>query len=91
MADRLEQHTANRRLAKAAVQCSADTFVVNQTLVFRIKFCGKNRQLLVAAHRFSLHVPLRQPVTAIAFIASVPRLKKLNDRIHYFRLPLQAC
>ena len=26
----------NRRLAKVAVQCSAETFVVNQTLVLRI-------------------------------------------------------
>jgi hypothetical protein len=26
----------NRRLAKVAVQCSADTFVVNQSLVLRI-------------------------------------------------------
>jgi hypothetical protein len=76
MAERLEQHTANRRLAKVTLQCSADTFMVNQSLVLRIKFCGKNRQLLVAANRFNLHVPLRPPVTAIAFIASVPRLKK---------------
>ncbi len=37
---------------KLAVQYSADTFVVNQTLVFRIKFCGENRQLLVAAKRY---------------------------------------
>jgi hypothetical protein len=32
-------------LAKVAAQCSADTFVVNQTLVFRINICGKNRCL----------------------------------------------
>ena len=32
-------------LAKVAVQCSADTFVVNQTLVLRINFCGENRHL----------------------------------------------
>jgi hypothetical protein len=30
-------------LAKVAVQCSADTFVVNQTLVLRINICGENR------------------------------------------------
>ena len=40
---------------KLAVQCSADTFVVNQNLVLRINpDCyrdGKNRQLLVAANR----------------------------------------
>ena len=41
----------NRRLAKVAVQCFADTFVVNQTLVLRINICGVNRQLLVAAKR----------------------------------------
>jgi hypothetical protein len=43
--------TANRRLAKVAVQFSADSFVVNQTLVLRINICGKNRQLLIAANR----------------------------------------
>jgi len=38
---------------KLAVQYSADTFVVNQTLVLRINICGKNRQLLVAAKRYA--------------------------------------
>jgi len=38
---------------KLAAQFSADTFVVNQTLVLRIKFCGENRQLLVAAKRYA--------------------------------------
>ncbi|REG78411.1 hypothetical protein C8N25_13414 [Algoriphagus antarcticus] len=46
-----EQRTANSTYKKLAVQCSADTFVVNQTLVLRINICGKNRQLLVAANR----------------------------------------
>ncbi len=46
-----EARTANTGLAKVAVQCSADTFVVNQSLVLRINICGKNRQLLVAANR----------------------------------------
>jgi len=41
----------NSTYNKLAVQYSADTFVVNQSLVLRIKFCGKNRQLLVAANR----------------------------------------
>ncbi len=31
----------NTGLAKVAVQCSADSFVVNQTLVLRINICGK--------------------------------------------------
>ncbi len=41
----------NRRLAKVAVQCSADTFVVNQTLVLRINICGENRHLRQAPKR----------------------------------------
>ena len=41
----------NRTYKKLAVQCSADTFVVNQSLVLRINICGKNRQLLIAANR----------------------------------------
>jgi len=42
----------NSGLAKVAVHCSADTFVVNQPFVLRMNFCGKNRQLLVAAKRY---------------------------------------
>jgi len=44
---------ANSTYKKLAVQYSADTFVVNQTLVLRINICGKNRQLLVAANRYA--------------------------------------
>jgi len=43
---------ANSGLAKVAVQCSADTFVVNQTLVLRINICGKIRHLRQAANRY---------------------------------------
>ena len=43
------QHSYNSGLAKVAVQCSADTFVVNQTLVLRINICGKNCHLHQAA------------------------------------------
>jgi hypothetical protein len=42
----------NTGLAKVAVQCSADTFVINQTLVLRINICGENRQLLKPAKRY---------------------------------------
>ncbi len=42
---------ANSGLAKVAVQFSADTFVVNQSLVLRINICGKNRHLRQAAKR----------------------------------------
>ena len=41
----------NRRLAKVAVQCSAETFMVNQSLVLRIKICGENRHLRQAPKR----------------------------------------
>jgi hypothetical protein len=43
--------TANTGLAKVAVQFSADTFVVNQTLVLRINICGENRHLRQARKR----------------------------------------
>ena len=41
-------------LAKVAVQCSADTFVVYQSLVLRINICGENRHLRKAANHKSL-------------------------------------
>jgi hypothetical protein len=41
----------NTGLAKVAVQCSADTFVVNQSSVLRIKFSGENRHLRQARNR----------------------------------------
>lgn len=43
--------TANTGLAKVAVQCSEDTFVVNQSLILRINICGKNRHLRQARNR----------------------------------------
>ena len=47
-----DRNTAgNRRLAKVAVQCSADTFVVNQSLVLRINIYGENRHLRQAPDR----------------------------------------
>jgi hypothetical protein len=41
----------NTGLAKVAVQCSADSFVVNQSLVLRIKICAENRHLRQAPKR----------------------------------------
>ncbi len=41
----------NSGLAKVAVQCSADTLVVNQKLVLRINICGENRHLRQARKR----------------------------------------
>jgi hypothetical protein len=37
---------------KGGVSCSKDSFVVNQTLFFQIKFCGKSPALRVAAKRY---------------------------------------
>ena len=45
VAEKDKTPAGNRRLAKVAVQCSAGTFVVNQTLVLRINICGENRHL----------------------------------------------
>ena len=45
----------NSGLAKVAVQCSADTFVVNQSLVLRFNICGKNRHLRQAAKPLLLY------------------------------------
>ena len=47
---------ANNTYKKLAVQCSADTFVVNQKIGFSASIPyvrdGENRQLLVAAKRY---------------------------------------
>jgi predicted Abi (CAAX) family protease len=43
----------NSGLAKVAVQCSADTFVVNQSLVLRLNICGENRHLRQARKRYT--------------------------------------
>jgi hypothetical protein len=49
-----EERTPNTGLAKVAVPCSADTFVVNQSLVLRINICGENRHLHQARNRVPL-------------------------------------
>jgi hypothetical protein len=38
-------------MAKVAVQCSADKFVVNQTLVLRNYISAESRKLFIAAER----------------------------------------
>ena len=47
--DRQGTPAYNTGLAKVAVQCSADTFVVNQSLVLRINISGKNPAYLKSA------------------------------------------
>jgi hypothetical protein len=42
----------NSTYPKGGVSCSKESFVVNQTLVFQIKFGGKSPALRVAANRY---------------------------------------
>jgi hypothetical protein len=49
MADR--RAADNTGFAKVAVHCSADAFVVNQSLVLRINICGENLPLRKAKNR----------------------------------------
>jgi hypothetical protein len=42
----------NSTYPKGGVSCSKDSFVVNQTSVFQINFCGKSPALRVAANRY---------------------------------------
>ena len=46
-----ESRTHNSTYPKGGISCFKDSFVVNQTLVFQIKFCSKSPALLVAAKR----------------------------------------
>jgi len=42
----------NSTYPKGGVSCSKDSLVVNGSLVFQIKFCGKSPALRVAAKRY---------------------------------------
>ncbi len=53
LTDEEEHRTDNSGFAKKRVQCSADTFVVNQNLVLRINICGENRHLRQARKRYA--------------------------------------
>ena len=52
MDDRKEQRRHNSTYPKGGVSCSKASFVVNQTLVFQIKFCSASPALRVAAKRY---------------------------------------
>ena len=52
----------NSTYSKGGVSCSNDSFVVNQTLVFHIKFCSKSPAFRVAAKRFQ---QCRRPLNPI--------------------------
>ncbi len=47
-----EARPHNSSYPKGGVSYSKDSFVVNQALVFQIKFCGKSPALRVAAKRY---------------------------------------
>jgi len=42
----------NRTYPKGGVSCFKDSFLVNGSLVFQIKFCGKSPALWGAANRY---------------------------------------
>jgi len=44
--------TDNSTYPKGGVSCSKDSFVVNQRLVFQIKFCSKSPAFRLAAKRY---------------------------------------
>jgi len=48
-----EARRHNSTYPKGGVSCSKDSFVVNESLVFQIKFSGKSPALRVAAKRYS--------------------------------------
>jgi hypothetical protein len=48
----MKMPAANSTYKKLAVQCSAETFIVNENLALRNYICGEGRQLLVAANRY---------------------------------------
>jgi len=62
---------AKTGLAKVAVQCSADSFVVNQTLVLRINICGENRHLRQARKRYAQFTPVFNMVRSKLNIESI--------------------
>ena len=65
--DRERSTGYNMGLAKVAVQCSADTFVVNQSLVLRINICGENRHLRQARKPFQQpSIPALRPIPVAA-------------------------
>jgi hypothetical protein len=60
-ADEKEQRRHNSTYPIGGVSCSQDSFVVNQTLVFHIQFCGKSPatskspKMLVVTSRNTTH------------------------------------
>ena len=49
-----EAHTPNSTFAIGGVSCSADSFVVAESFVLRIKFSGKNPAHRKSANRYTI-------------------------------------
>lgn len=56
---KIKNSAPNSTYPKGGVMCSKDSFVVNQTLVFQMKFCGKSPALRVAAKRYLQQIILQ--------------------------------
>lgn len=65
---KLRAHTANSTYPKGGVSCSKNSFVVNQILVYQIKFCGKSPALRVAANRCAAYKKSQRSVKHIWFL-----------------------
>ena len=80
----------NPGLAKVAAQCSADTFMVNQSLVLRINICGENRHLRQARNRciqyiFRTYAESFSPIFSKKFIEIVTEKScaKIENRTNF--------
>jgi hypothetical protein len=52
--DRQGTPAYNSTYPKSWISCSKDSFIVNQTLVFQMNYCGKKPALWVVAKRYRL-------------------------------------
>ena len=71
----------NSTYPKGGVSCSTDSFVVNQTLVFQINFCGKRPALRVAAKRQAVKKRL---FFIISLLKHTNKLTYSHARAHFF-------
>jgi len=73
-----EARTANSTYPKGGVSCFKDNFVVNQTFVFQIKFCGESPALRVAAKRYVLPSQKKSTLNLLKFYTSYRTILKIN-------------
>lgn len=74
---------ANSTYPKGGVSCSKDSFVVNQTLVFQINFCGKNPALRVAAKRYAQLI-MREEIIDFSRHPKLNTFRKWVNGLRYF-------